>query len=85
MKPPTHRGLLHHMNIKVSNLKRSAPFYAAVLGHLGYEQSGSYYGEDYRFEDWKRWDHDTPHEIGIGQADPQVIGVGLRQGRDGPP
>lgn len=81
--PPTHRGLLHHMNIKVSDLRRSAPFYAAVLGHLGYEKSGSHYGEDYCYEDWKRWDHDMPHEIGIGQADPKLSALGYAKGAMG--
>ncbi|MEO6875897.1 MAG: VOC family protein [Opitutaceae bacterium] len=80
---PSHRGLLHHLNIKVSNLKRSAPFYAAVLGNLGYEQSGSHYGEDYSYEDWKRWDSDNPHEIGIGQASPALAHVPYQRGAMG--
>ncbi|MFT5374435.1 MAG: hypothetical protein ACI906_001254 [Candidatus Latescibacterota bacterium] len=61
----THRGLLHHMNINVSDMKRSSPFYDAVFRDLGYDlddrrESG---------EDWKRWELDTPHEISIIQAD----------------
>ncbi|MES2659352.1 MAG: hypothetical protein V4689_12100 [Verrucomicrobiota bacterium] len=51
----THRGLLHHMIINVTDVKR----------YFGYELNGSDYGEDYGYEDWKRWDLDTPHEISI--------------------
>ena len=29
-----HRGLLHHLNIVVSELSRSAPFYGAVLAKI---------------------------------------------------
>jgi catechol 2,3-dioxygenase-like lactoylglutathione lyase family enzyme len=70
-----HRGLLHHLIIVVSDVKRSSPFYGAMFRHLGYELSGSNYGEGHRFEDWKRWDLDTPHEIGIGEADPRFSAV----------
>jgi hypothetical protein len=31
-----HRGLLHHLNINVSNVLRSALFYGPVLRYLGY-------------------------------------------------
>jgi len=61
----THRGLLHHMNINVSDMKRSSRFYDLMFRDLGYDlddrrESG---------EDWKRWELDTPHEISIIQAD----------------
>jgi len=77
MKPttPTHRGLLHHVIVTVSNLERSMPFYRAVLADLGYECSGSNHGEGYRYEDWKRWDHDTPHEFGISESWQENRGV----------
>ena len=64
----THRGLLHHMNINVSNMKRSSRFYDLVFRHLGYDL------DDQRDngEDWKRWELDTPHEISIIQADTTI-------------
>ena len=60
----SHRGLLHHMLVMVSDLKRSAPFYAAMFQYLGYELAG----EDETYRDWKRWDVETPHEISICQV-----------------
>jgi catechol 2,3-dioxygenase-like lactoylglutathione lyase family enzyme len=63
-----HRGLLHHLIVTVSSIARSAPFYSAVLSDLGYELSGS----SVRFQDWKRWDCETPHELSIIQAAPDV-------------
>jgi catechol 2,3-dioxygenase-like lactoylglutathione lyase family enzyme len=32
------RGLVHHLDLTVSDLHRSAPFYDTVLGFLGYRQ-----------------------------------------------
>ena len=64
----SHRGLLHHMIINVSDVKQSSPFYTAMFHYLGYELVGSDYGEDYGYEDWKRWDIDTPHEFSICQV-----------------
>ncbi len=64
----SHRGLLHHMIINVSNVERSSPFYTAMFRYFGYELTGSSYGEGYGYEDWKRWDLDTPHEISICQV-----------------
>lgn len=64
----SHRGLLHHMIINVSNVERSSPFYTAIFSYFGYELTGSSYGEDYGYEDWKRWDLDTPHEMSICQV-----------------
>jgi hypothetical protein len=39
-----------------------------MFRYLGYKLGGSSYGEDYGFEDWKRTDLDTPHEISICQV-----------------
>ena len=64
MKP--HRGLLHHLVITVSDLKRSSRFYGPLFRYLGYELAQS----SEKFEDWKRWDIDTPHEISITQVAP---------------
>jgi catechol 2,3-dioxygenase-like lactoylglutathione lyase family enzyme len=74
-----HRGLLHYLIITVSNVARSAPFYAAVLGDLGYELAGS----SERFQDWKRWDCDTPHELSIVQAAPEASSVQYLKGAVG--
>lgn len=56
------------MTINVSNVERSSPFYTSIFRYFGYELSGSSYGEDYAYEEWKRWDLDTPHEISICQV-----------------
>jgi heme-degrading monooxygenase HmoA/catechol 2,3-dioxygenase-like lactoylglutathione lyase family enzyme len=64
----THRGLLHHLNIMVSNLSRSSVFYESMFRHLGYELDS----RGARSEHWKRWDLDTPHEIAIAQMDPEL-------------
>jgi len=66
-----HRGLLHHVIIVVSSLSRSSPFYGAMFRYLGYELGGS----SDRYEDWKRWDLDTPHEISIVQVEPALATV----------
>jgi hypothetical protein len=64
----THRGLLHHMLINVADVRRSSPFYTGMFTYFGYELNDSGYGEEYGYEDWKRWDLDTPHEISICQV-----------------
>jgi glyoxylase I family protein len=66
-----HRGLLHHQIVRVSNLDRSLLFYAPLFRYLGYESAG----RNAQYEDWKRWDLDTPHEISIVQADPSLSSV----------
>jgi len=76
----SHRGLLHHMVIHVSDVKRSSRFYDAMFRYLGYELNGSRYGEDYAYEDWKRWDLDTPHEISICQVTPAYSEILHRRG-----
>lgn len=78
-KAMTHRGLLHHIIITVSNVARSSAFYGPLLSFLGYELSG---GSE-RYEDWKRWDHDTPHEISIVHSDPRFAEVGHVRGAVG--
>jgi len=60
-----HRGVIHHMNINVSDLTRSLAFYGPVLSYLGYERADS----RPQGEDWKRWLEGTPHEISIIQAE----------------
>ena len=63
-----HRGLIHHQIVRFSDAKKSALFYAPVLEYFGYELSGSDLVSNYAYQDWKRWDHDTPHEISICDA-----------------
>ncbi len=63
-----HRGLLHHMNINVSDLERSSKFYGPVLEFLGYDRADYDHEGDWAFEDWKHWLEGTPHEISIVQA-----------------
>ena len=70
-----HRGLLHHMNICVSDLKRSSAFYNAMFRALGYDLTASAYDESGGYEEWKRWELDTPHEILIYQVKPDKASV----------
>lgn len=42
-----------------------------MFRYLGYELGGS----SDTYEDWKRWDLDTPHEISIVQADSKLVAV----------
>lgn len=48
------RGWVHHIDLTVSDLDRSGPFYDAVLGFLGYRR-----GQE--GESWIDWDMDAPH------------------------
>jgi catechol 2,3-dioxygenase-like lactoylglutathione lyase family enzyme len=57
----THRGLLHHQIIVVSDLARASEFYGAMFEYLGYERTA----KTGRYEDWKRWELDTPHEFSV--------------------
>jgi predicted lactoylglutathione lyase len=68
-KKNPHRGLLHHMNINVSDLKHSSEFYGPVLRYLGYERTDYNHEGQWAHEDWKKWLEGTPHEISIIQAD----------------
>lgn len=65
--------------ITVSDVARSAPFYGAVLGHLGYELVGS----SERYQDWKRHDQDAPHELSIVEAGRRHAGVRHVRGAGG--
>src|SRR3546814_11289527 len=57
------RGLIHHIDLTVSDKGRSRPFYDAVLGFLGYRRSA----DNDRGSDWDR-DGDPFHSIGIVEA-----------------
>ena len=48
------RGWIHHVDLTVSDLARSGPFYEAVLGFLGYRPGQ-------RGETWIDWDMNLPH------------------------
>ncbi|MDO8288177.1 MAG: VOC family protein [Parvibaculum sp.] len=43
------RGLIHHLDLTVKDPKASAPFYDAVLGHMGYRR----WSEDETGIDWE--------------------------------
>ncbi|MEO5915844.1 MAG: VOC family protein [Luteolibacter sp.] len=79
----SHRGLLHHLIIRVTDARRSAAFYSPVFGYLGYELADSAFDDDYGYQDWKRWDHDTPHEISICQAERSLSDKGHFRGAVG--
>jgi len=78
-----HRGLLHHQIIVVSDIKQSARFYGPIFRYFGYELNGFQYDTHYGYEDWKRWDLDTPHEISICQVDRQQSMLPYIQGAVG--
>jgi catechol 2,3-dioxygenase-like lactoylglutathione lyase family enzyme len=75
-----HRGLLHHLIIRVSDVARSSPFYTGMFGYLGYTLAGSKYEEDYAYEDWRRTDLPTPHEISICQVGAPFKSVSYQRG-----
>jgi catechol 2,3-dioxygenase-like lactoylglutathione lyase family enzyme len=60
-----HRGLLHHLNINVSNVLRSSSFYGPVLRYLGYELVEARHDGEHQFEDWGRYELETPHMISL--------------------
>jgi len=70
-KAMRHRGLLHHQIIVISSLSRSSAFYRALFSFLGYECAA----RTERYEDWKRWDLDTPHEFSLVEADREHAAV----------
>lgn len=78
-----HRGLLHHQIITVSDVSRSAPFYGAMFRFFGYTLAGSQYGDGYEYEDWKRFDLETPHEISVVKADTEFHSVSHQRGAVG--
>jgi glyoxylase I family protein len=63
-----HRGLLHHLNIVVSDVVRASRFYGPVLAYLGYERTGFSHEGEWPYEDWKPWKLEAPHELSISQA-----------------
>lgn len=79
----THRGLLHHLVLSVASVSRSAPFYGGMFRYFGYELAHCQYGEGYEYEDWKRSDLDTPHEISIVKADPRLAQISHQKGAVG--
>lgn len=60
------RGQMHHLDLTVSDLDRSAPFYDAVLGFMGYRRTKE-------GEGWIDWDLELP--------DGTYCGVAVRQAR----
>jgi catechol 2,3-dioxygenase-like lactoylglutathione lyase family enzyme len=58
------RGWVHHIDLTVSDLGRSGPFYDVVLGFLGYRRGN-------QADTWIDWDMGAPHcapSIGIRLA-----------------
>ena len=58
------RGWVHHIDLSVSDLGRSGPFYDAVLGFLGYHRGRT-------AATWIDWDMGAPHcasSVGIRLA-----------------
>ena len=60
------RGWVHHIDLTVSDLARSGPFYEVVLGFLGYRPG-------HRGETWIDFDMNLPH---------CAPGVGIRVARN---
>ncbi len=59
------RGFLHHLDLTVSKVSQSAPFYDAVLGFMGYRR----WSEDERGIDWEHaTSRDSLPTIGIVEA-----------------
>lgn len=58
------RGLVHHIDLTVSDVARSCVFYDAVLGFLGYRRSD----DSPNGHDWDRTGDGPFHSIGIVQA-----------------
>ncbi|MDB6094459.1 MAG: glyoxalase/bleomycin resistance protein/dioxygenase [Verrucomicrobia bacterium] len=65
----SHRGLLHHININVSNVIHSSKFYGPMLRYFGYELVEAKHDGGWPYEDWTRWELDTPHMISLSSAD----------------
>ncbi len=63
------RGLLHHININVSDVKRSSAFYGPVLRYFDYECVESSHGGDWQFENWRPKSFHRGHMISLSTAD----------------
>lgn len=53
----------------VSDVLRSSAFYTPVLSYLGYELYACEHKGEYLWEDWVRWELETPHIICFAQGD----------------
>ena len=58
------RGLVHHIDLTVSDVARSCVFYDAVLGFMGYRRSA----DSPNGHDWDRTGDGPFHSIGIVHA-----------------
>jgi catechol 2,3-dioxygenase-like lactoylglutathione lyase family enzyme len=67
------------MDIVVSDLARASAFYAPFFRFLGYELAG----ESARYQDWRRSDLDTPHEITLLKGLPGLAAVSHTKGAAG--
>jgi len=54
-----------------------------MFEYFGYELVGSDLESDYAYQDWKRWDIDTPHEISICDANPKLALFSYQRGAVG--
>jgi len=67
------------MDLVVSDLPRASAFYTPFFLFLGYELAG----ESARYQDWRRSDLDTPHEITLLKELPDLAGVSHSMGATG--
>jgi glyoxylase I family protein len=58
------RGLVHHIDLTVSNVASSRQFYDRVLGYFGYERAEDHPGGS----DWNHMGSEPFHSIGILSA-----------------
>jgi len=63
------RGLLHHININVSDVKRSSAFYGPILRYFDYECVEARHEGDWPFEDWRPRSFRKGHMISLSPAD----------------
>lgn len=59
------RGLVHHIDLTVTDVDRSRAFYDRVLGYLGYRRSQDYPDG----HDWDRQGDGPFHSLGIKRAE----------------
>jgi catechol 2,3-dioxygenase-like lactoylglutathione lyase family enzyme len=67
------------MDIVVSDLARASAFYTPFFRFLGFELAG----ESTRYQDWRLSDLDTPHEITLLKALPDLAAVSHTKGAVG--